>query len=97
MTDDSRKQNQSNMGSNYDQFADPRGMSMGWDLSNLPTNSGSKTNGRDNIETHCIDEIETSEPSSQMEEQGEHHPEADFDPFPEPRTVPTNWNVSALI
>ena len=96
MTDDSSKHNPSNFESSFDQFAEPKAMSVGWDLSNLLTNSGSKTNGEDRVESRRIDVNRTTDPSIHTETPADHYPDVDFDPFPEPRTVPVNWNVSAL-
>ena len=97
MTDDSRKQNKSDMEPSFDQFAEPRGMSMGWDFSNLPTNSGSKTNGKDQVEFRPRGDTQTPDELNPTETRSGPHTEVDFDPFPEPRTVPTNWNVSDLL
>lgn len=81
----------------FDPFAEPKGMSVGWDLSNLPTNSQSKTNGRDLTENLPAGSDQTSDTTANAESAVETHPEAEFDPFPEPRTVPANWDVSALV
>lgn len=97
MTADSSIQNRSDFEGSFDPFAEPRGMSVGWDASNLPTNSGSKTDGKDQVETGRVDGDQTTELSNHTEMPADSYPEVDFDPFPEPRTVPTNWNVSALL
>ena len=97
MTADSNKQKRSDFEGSFDPFAEPRGMSVGWDASNLPTNSGSKTRGKDQVVTGRVDGDRTTDLSNHMETSADLYPEADFDPFPEPRTVPTNWNVSALL
>lgn len=97
MTAESSKKNQSNYESRFDQFSEPRGMSMGWDFSNLPTNSGSKTNGKDQVEFRPRGDTQTSDESNPTETRSGPHTEVYFDPFPEPRTVPTNWNVSDLL
>ena len=97
MKTDSSKQNNSDYELKADQFAEPRGMSVGWDLSNLPTNSGSKANGKDLFETRQADGDQTPDMSAHADTSTEYHPDVDIDPFPVPRTVPTNWNVSALL
>lgn len=91
--------NQSNSDSkwDFDPFAEPKGMSVGWDLSNLPTDSGSRTNGKDLFETQPADSDRTTDVSEHAEPADHVHPEVEFDPFPEPRTVPANWDVSALL
>ena len=45
MTVDSSKQNKPEDEVKFDKFAEPRAMSVGWDLSNLPSNPGSETSG----------------------------------------------------
>lgn len=97
MTTDPRKHNKSNFKWSLDQFSEPKAMSVGWDLSNLPTNSGSKTNSTDQVETRGEDGDPTSDMSAHTETPSGPHLDVDFDPFPEPRTVPANWNVSALL
>ena len=97
MKTDSSKQSNSDYELKADQFAEPRGMSVGWDLSNLPTNSGSKANGKDLFETRQADGDQTTDMSVHADASAENHLEVDIEPFPEPRTVPTNWNVSALL
>jgi len=97
MTDDSSKHNPSNFESSFDQFAEPKAMSVGWDLSSLPTNSGSKANGKEQVESQRIGGDRTTDTSIHTETTADLYPDVDFDPFPEPRTVPANWNVSALL
>ena len=97
MTADPSKHKKPNLESSFDQFAEPRTMSVGWDLSNLPTKSGSKTNSKDQVETLGADGDQTSDMSAHPETPSDPYPDVEFDPFPEPRTVPANWNVSALL
>lgn len=97
MKPDSSQQNKSESDWKDDQFAEPRAMSVGWDPSGLTANSGSKANGKDLLESRRTDENQTPELSAHADAATEYHPEVDIDPFPEPRTVPTNWNVSALL
>ncbi len=93
----SSNHNKSDSEWDFDPFAEPKGMSVGWDLSNLPTNSESKTNGKDLSEARPADSDQTTDVSAPADSADEFHPEVEFDPFPEPRTVPTNWDVSALL
>jgi len=97
MTADPSKNNKSNFEWSIDQFSEPKAMSVGWDLSNLPINSGSKTNSTDQVETRGSDGDQTTDISAHPETPFDPHPDVDFDRFPEPRTVPANWNVSALL
>lgn len=71
-------------------FMEPRTIPKKWDVSafKLPeTSSGSGSAGQS-------DESDTSESADTYEGDGM---ETTLDPFPQPRTVPGNWDVSDLI
>jgi hypothetical protein len=96
MTADSSEQSQPENEVKFDKFAEPKAMSVGWDLSNLPSNPGSETSGKILFETQQAGRDQTTNASGREDAAIDPHPDVDFDPFPEPRTVPTKWNVSAL-
>ncbi len=74
----------------FEPFPEPQTMSSGWDLSNFTAPPVVKSNGKSESISHQSGQSMSSSHSSET------HPAVEFDPFPEPRTVPANWNVSAL-
>jgi len=71
-------------------FMEPRTIPKKWDVSAFKTHS---TPARD----ENIDQpVEPSDPveTNTLEDDGS---DALFDPFPQPRTVPGNWDVSNLV
>ena len=112
MTSDSSKHNKADPECDFDPFAEPKAMSVGWVLSGFPAFSGAKTNGgslrktpknspprtgTELAESGQANPVQSSGVPAFTDTQTETQPEVDFDPFPEPRTVPANWNVSALL
>jgi hypothetical protein len=75
----------------FEPFPEPQTMSSGWDLSNFTSPPVVKSNGKSEAMSHQNSLSMSSSHSSET------HLAVEFDPFPEPRTVPANWNVSALI
>ena len=74
----------------FEPFPEPQTMSSGWDLSNFSPPPAVKSSGKSESTAH------QSGLSISISHSSETHPAVEFDPFPEPRTVPANWNVSAL-
>jgi hypothetical protein len=73
-----------------DPFMEPRTIPKNWDVSAFETQ---ETSSRDSSADQPS-EPKTPEDTGTHEGEGT---EATFDPFPQPRTVPGNWDVSDLI
>jgi hypothetical protein len=73
-----------------DSFMEPRTIPKNWDVSAFESQ---ETSSRDDSAGQR-EESETSPKTDNYEGEG---PAAAFDPFPQPRTVPGQWDVSDLV
>ena len=77
-------------GNSSESFKEPRTIPKNWDVSTFDSQITSSTTSSGNsageLETHAAGGPSDSEGTNTA-----------FDPFPQPRTVPGNWDVSDLI
>ena len=71
-------------------FMEPRTIPKNWDVSAFETQ---ETSSREDSAGQ-VEESDSIPKTDNFEGEG---PDADFDPFPEPRTVPGQWDVSDLV
>jgi hypothetical protein len=71
-------------------FKEPRTIPKNWDVSTFDSQVTSSTT----ISGNSAGELETPAATGSNDSEGTN---TAFDPFPQPRTVPGNWDVSDLI
>ena len=71
-------------------FKEPRTIPKKWDVSAFNTHSRPARNENADQSVEPIDPVETNT----LEDGGS---DPLFDPFPQPRTIPGNWDVSDLV